>query len=349
MTTDDQTASIPAMLVEPLPTAAPGGRGPRRHATARWVLRRVLFSIFVLFGVSILVFAATQALPGDPAVEILGHGAQPAQLAALRRQLGLDRPLLSQYGHWLGGFLSGSLGESLTTNQPVGSLLLDRGLASLTIVLSSALIAIPLALVVGTVGAVRRDRPSDHATQVTLLVLTALPEFVIGLALLILFSTSVLKLLPAVALVPSGESAYRYPRELVLPVLTLVLAVVPYLARLQRAAMIDVLESEYVQMARLKGLPERVVIRRHALRNSVVPIVQGSALALIYLTGGIVTIEYLFAYPGLGTALTTAVEGRDIPVIQAVVLLMASVYVIVNLVADLLTVFLVPRLRTQRA
>jgi len=331
-----------------LPVAAARLGGLARSGTLRWLARRVLLGLFVLFGVSILVFAATQALPGDPAVAILGHGAQPAQVAALRRQLGLDRPLLDQYGHWLGNFLTGSLGESLTTHQGVGSLLLDRGLASLTLVLASAAIAIPVALLAGTLGAVRRDRPLDHVTQVVLLVLTAMPEFVIGLALLILFATTVLKLLPAVALVPSGGSAYRHPRELVLPVVTLVLAVVPYLARLQRAAMIDVLESDYVQMARLKGLPERVVVRRHALRNSVVPIVQGSALALIYLTGGIVTIEYLFAYPGLGSALTTAVEGRDVPVIQAVVLLLASVYVVVNLFADFLTVLLIPRLRTRQ-
>jgi peptide/nickel transport system permease protein len=281
-------------------------------------------------------------------VQILGHGALPDQLAALRKQLGLDRPLLSQYGHWLGNLLSGSLGESLTSHQAVGSLLLDRGLASLALVLSSAVIAIPLALVLGSLGAVRRDRPFDHTMQVILLVLTALPEFVIGLVLLILFATSVFKWLPAVALVPSGGSAFRHPRELALPVLTLVLTVLPYLARLQRAAMIDVLESEYVQMARLKGLPEHLVVRRHALRNSIVPVVQGSALTLIYLTGGIVTIEYLYAYPGLGTALTTAVAGRDLPVVQAIVLLLATVYVVVNLLADLLTVFLIPRLRTQR-
>ena len=195
----------------------------------------------------------------------------------------------------------------------------------------------------------RRDRPFDHASQGVLLVLTALPEFVIGLGLLILFGTTVFKLLPSVALIPSGGAAFTHPRELALPVLTLVLAVLPYLTRLQRAAMIDVLESDYVQMARLKGLPERIVVRRHALRNSLVPVVQGSALTLIYLTGGIVAIEYLFAYPGLGSALTTAVAGRDLPVVQAIVLLLASVYVVVNLVADLLTVLLVPRLRTRRA
>ena len=313
-----------------------------------WIVRRALLSLVVLFGVSVLIFLATQTLPGDPAVQILGHTATPEQLDELRKQLGLDQPLLDQYLTWLGNVLTGSLGQSLTSPQSVSSLLVDRGLASLALVLSSALIAIPLAILLGSFGAMRRDRPLDHATQGIFLVLTALPEFVIGLGLLILLGTTVFTLLPPVALIPSGGAAFSHPRELALPVITLVLAVLPYLTRLQRAAMIDVLESDFVQMARLKGLPERTVVRRHALRNSLVPVVQGSALTLIYLTGGIVAIEYLFAYPGLGSALTTAVAGRDLPVVQAIVLLLASVYVIVNLVADLLTVLLVPRLRTQR-
>jgi peptide/nickel transport system permease protein len=313
-----------------------------------WIVRRALLSLLVLLGVSVLIFLATQALPGDPAVQILGHTATPEQLTELRKQLGLDQPLLNQYATWLGNVLTGSLGQSLTSPQSVSSLLIDRGLASLALVGSSALIAIPLAVLLGSLGAMRRDRPSDHATQGIFLVLTALPEFVIGLGLLILLGTTVFTVLPPVALIPSGGAAFTHPRELALPVITLVLAVVPYLTRLQRAAMIDVLESDFVQMARLKGLPERIVVRRHALRNSLVPVVQGSALTLIYLTGGIVAIEYLFAYPGLGSALTTAVAGRDLPVVQAIVLLLASVYVIVNLVADLLTVLLVPRLRTRR-
>ena len=166
--------------------------------------------------------------------------------------------------------------------------------------LASALIAIPLAVILGSVGAVRRDRAFDHTSQAVLLVLTALPEFVIGLVLLILFGTTVFKLLPAVALIPSGGSAFTHPRELALPVITLVLAVLPYLTRLQRAAMIDVLESDYIQMARLKGLPEHLVIRRHALRNSVVPVVQGSALTLIYLTGRHRRDRIPLRLPGLG-------------------------------------------------
>lgn len=330
------------------PPGSSSSRSPRT-ATALWILRRALLSLFVLFGVSVLVFFATQALPGDPAVQILGQTATPEQLTELRKQLGLDQPLLDQYVTWLGNVLTGSLGESLTSPQSVSSLLVDRGFASLALVGASALIAIPLAVLLGSLGAMRRDRAVDHATQGMFLVLTALPEFVIGLGLLILLGTTVFTVLPPVALIPSGGAAFTHPRELALPVITLVLAVVPYLTRLQRAAMIDVLESDFVQMARLKGLPERTVVRRHAVRNSLIPVVQGSALTLIYLTGGIVAIEYLFAYPGLGSALTTAVAGRDLPVVQAIVLLLASVYVIVNLVADLLTVLLVPRLRTRRA
>jgi peptide/nickel transport system permease protein len=158
----------------------------------------------------------------------------------------------------------------------------------------------------------------------------------------------VLTWLPAVAIIPPGDTAFSHPKELALPVLTLVLAVVPYLARLHRGAVIEVLESEYVQMARLKGLPERVVIGRHALRNALVPAVQGTALTLIYLTGGVVTIEFLFAYPGLGSALAAAVQSRDLPVVQGIVVLFAATYVLFNLAADVLTVYLSPRLRTRR-
>ena len=342
-----QQLLTPEALNEPPGSLISNSRSPRT-AMVLWIVRRALLSLLVLLGVSVLIFLATQALPGDPAVQILGHTGTPEQLTELRKQLGLDQPLLNQYATWLGNVLTGSLGQSLTSPQSVSSLLIDRGLASLALVGASALIAIPLAVLLGSLGAMRRDRPSDHATQGIFLVLTALPEFVIGLGLLILLGTTVFTVLPPVALIPSGGAAFTHPRELALPVITLVLAVVPYLTRLQRAAMIDVLESDFVQMARLKGLPERIVVRRHALRNSLVPVVQGSALTLIYLTGGIVAIEYLFAYPGLGSALTTAVAGRDLPVVQAIVLLLASVYVIVNLVADLLTVLLVPRLRTRR-
>ena len=184
-----------------------------------WILRRALLSLLVLFGVSVLIFLATQALPGDPAVQILGHTATPEQLTELRKQLGLDQSLVDQYVTWLGNVLTGSLGNSLTSPQSVSSLLIDRGLASLALVGASALIAIPLAVLLGSLGAMRRDRPSDHATQGIFLVLTALPEFVIGLGLLLLLGTTVFTVLPPVALIPSGGAAFTHPRELALPVM----------------------------------------------------------------------------------------------------------------------------------
>ncbi|MHB1808744.1 MAG: ABC transporter permease [Solirubrobacteraceae bacterium] len=323
--------------------ALPSSGGAR---LSLWVLRRLALSLLTLLGVSIVVFAATQAIPGNPAREILGH-ATAAQIAAFDKLHGLDRPILSQYLHWLGNAVTGSFGASIANHESVASIVGKRGLNTLAIVLFSALISIPLSLLIGTASAVKRDRPVDHGVQTVLLVLTAMPEFVIGLIMLVLFATTIFTWLPAVAVINPGETAFQNPADLALPVLSLVLAVVPYVARLQRATMIDVLDSEYVHMARLKGLRESTIIRRHALRNSLVAAIQGSSLTLIYLTGGVVTIEYLFAFPGLGSALTSAVQTRDLPVIQAIVLLFATVYVVVNLLADLLTVYVTPRLRTR--
>lgn len=311
-----------------------------------WVLRRVALALLTLFGVSIVVFAATQAIPGDPARLILGHVSEK-QVAAFNELHGLDRPLVSQYLEWLGNAVTGSFGESIATHEDVMEMVGRRGVNTLALVLFSALISIPLSLLIGTISAVRRDRPVDHGIQTVLLVLTAMPEFVIALLLLVLFATTVFTVLPAVAVIGAGENAFDNLEVLILPVAALVLAVMPYVARLQRATMIDVLESEYVHMARLKGLRERTIIRRHAMRNSLVAVIQGASLTLIYLTGGVVTIEFLFAYPGLGSALTSAVQTRDLPVIQAIVLVFAAAYVLINLVADLLTVYVTPKLRTR--
>lgn len=340
--------STPTSAAEPslggTATHAPAPGGSSRLSL--WVARRLALSLLTLLGVSIVVFAATQAIPGNPAREILGH-ATHAQIVAFDHEHGLDRPLVTQYLSWLGNAITGSFGTSIATHQSVSGIIGTRGLNTLAIVFWSAIIAIPLALLIGTISAVKRDSVADHGIQSVLLVLTAMPEFVIGLAMLVLFATTVFTLLPAVAVLEPGQTAFESPADLALPVITLVLAVVPYVARLQRATMVDVLESEYVQMARLKGLPERTVIVRHALRNSLVAAIQGSALTLIYLTGGVVTLEYLFAFPGLGSALTSAVQSRDLPVIQGIVLVFASAYVLFNLIADLLTVYVTPRLRTR--
>jgi len=314
-----------------------------------WILRRAAFGVVVLFVVSLIIFGATQALPGDPARAILGREATPAFVAELNAQLNLNRPFVTQYTDWLTGVLSLDLGTSLAARESVASLLGPRMVNSFVLMFLVAVIAIPLSIALGAITAIRRDRGLDRGTFIASLVLTALPEFVTGLLLVLLLATSVFHVLPAVAAFPSGDLPMTHPRELALPVLTLVLAIFPYLYRLVRATMIDVLESDYISMARLKGMPERRVMLRHALPNALVPVIQGSALMLVYMLGGIVVIEFLFAYPGLGTLLTDGVTNRDVPVIQGVALVLAAAVVLFNLLADALTVFVTPRLRTGAA
>jgi peptide/nickel transport system permease protein len=183
----------------------------------------------------------------------------------------------------------------------------------------------------------------------TTLGLAALPEFVVGITLAVLFSTTVFQILPSVIVTDPGSRPWDYPKELVLPVLTLVIAVVPYTARIMRASMVEILESDYVEMARLKGLPERLVLWRHAVPNGLAPTFQVTALNLAYLAGGIVVVETVFNYPGIGLGLVDAVQARDVPVVQALALMIAALYVVLNLLADLATILVSPRLRTSLA
>jgi peptide/nickel transport system permease protein len=260
--TDVVTESVEAVLGEGAAVADLGaqtGKAPRLWA---WVLRRVGLGILTLFGVSIVVFGATQAIPGNPAREILGRSVPESSIQAFDRAHGLTGSVVSQYLHWLHGVVTGHLGVSLASQQSVLSIIGSRGLNTLALVVLSAAIAVPLGILIGTLAAVAHDRPFDHGAQLVLVVLTSLPEFVIGLAMLILFATTVFTILPAVAVIPAGQNAFEHPTAIVLPVLTLVLAVVPYLARLQRGTMIDILGSEFVTMARLKGVRERTIVRR---------------------------------------------------------------------------------------
>jgi peptide/nickel transport system permease protein len=313
---------------------------------SRFLLRRILLGLLILLLVSIVVFAATQALPGNAARAILGRNATPERLAALTRQLHLNQSAISQYLHWLGGVITGNFGTSAATEQPVSSLLSARILNSAFLVLVSALVALPLSIGLGVWMAVKRDKPTDHILSLTTLSLAALPEFVIGIGLIVLFATNVFHAFPAVSIIPPGEHAWNVPNVVVLPAATLVLAVTPYISRIMRGSMVEVLESEYVTMARLKGLSNRTVIWRHAVPNAIVPAIQVSALQLAYMAGGVVLVEFVFSFPGIGSSLVDAVGNRDIPVVQALVIIIAAVYVVVNLVADLLTIVVTPRLRT---
>ena len=314
---------------------------------ARLVARRLALGVLTLFLISLVVFAAVLALPGDAATAILGREATPDRIAALRDQLNLNDSVITQYLDWIGGVLTGSFGESAATQEPVSELLSDRVANTGFLVFVAAIVAVPLSIGIGVWTAMRRDRPADHVISNSSLVLAALPEFVIGIGLILLFATSVFHWFPAVSLLAPGEKAWEDPRVVVLPAATLVLAVTPYISRIMRGSMIEVLESEYVTMARLKGLPERTVIWRHAVPNAIVPAIQVTALQLAWMAGGVVVVEFVFSYPGIGSLFIDAVDNRDMPVVQTITMLAAGIYVVLNLLADLATIAVTPRLRTE--
>jgi len=311
------------------------------------ILIRIGLGVLTLFLVSIVVFVATQALPGDTARAILGkEAADKARYEALREQLGLNEPMTTQYLSWLGGVVTGDLGNSLVQDKPVTELLSRRVQNTFVLVLIAALVSVPVSLFLGSLTALRRDSKFDVTVTVGSLSLAALPEFVIGILLILLFATQVFTWLPAVSRVDPTVPIYEQLELFVLPALTLTLAVAPYITRILRASTIEVLESEYVMMARLKGLPERLVLNRHAVPNALAPAIQVTALNLAWLAGGVVVVEYLFAFPGIGSLLVDSVANRDMPMVQAICLIIAAVYVLANLSADILTILVSPRLRT---
>jgi len=314
----------------------------------RLLFIRLGLGLVTLLLVSVVVFAATQALPGDAAKAILGKdSADAARYQALRAQLRLDRPIVDQYTSWLAGVARGDLGNSLVgAGAKVTTLLRSRIINSATLVFLAALISIPIAILIGALSAVWHDSKFDNIINVGNLSLAALPEFVIGIVLVLVFGTAVFRWLPSVSNVDSLTPLRSQMTLFILPVVTLVLAVIPYVSRMLRASTIEVLESEYVMMARLKGLSESRVLWHHALPNAIVPTIQVIAISIAWLAGGIITVEYLFSFPGIGAGLVDAVANRDMPMVQALVLLMAAVYVVLNLIADILTILISPRLRT---
>ncbi len=312
-----------------------------------WILGRLASGVLTLFLVSIIIFAATMLLPGDIARIILGRDATQASIEALTIELGLDQPLIVQYLDWLRGAVTLDFGNSLVSRAVVTDAMLPRLLNTLGLVGMVSLVSIPLALAIGVSGAIRADRHWDRFVNGASIVIAALPEFVIGLLLTILLATGLMRVLPAVVIVPPGASPFSAPLTLVLPVATLVIVSLPYLIRQTRASLIDTLTSEYITMAELKGLPERIIVIRHALRNSLIPSIHASALTVAFMIGGTIIIEYLFNFPGMGLALIEAVATRDLPVIQFIVMIFAAGYVILNLIADILTVFVTPKLRTR--
>lgn len=310
------------------------------------ILKRLLVSVLILLAVSVVVFTATLLLPGDPARAILGQQATEERIAALQAEMNLDRSPVERYFLWLGGLFVGNFGTSTTTGGPVIDLLGERIGASLVLMLCAAVIAVPVGIAIGIFSALHRGRRVDQAVTGTTLTLAALPEFVIGIALVTLLATSVFRILPAVTMSPPGQQVWEIPTQLILPTLTLALVVIPYIIRMMRATMAEVMDSGFVEMARLKGVPERQVILRHALPHAIGPVAQVVAIQLAWLAGGVVVVEYLFRYPGIGQALIDAVTFRDVQVVQAVSLIIAAVYVVVNLLADIVGILANPKLRS---
>ena len=335
------------LLTDPLEEIAPPRGKHGAAAWATWIARRLGLAVLTLWLVSILVFLATAAL-GDPVRAILGrdYNANPGRVAELEALLNSDASLVSRYFDWLGGLLQGDLGTSLATGLPVSDLIKNSVINSAMLVFLAAVVMIPLAFAIAMISVHYRRRRPDTVIQTILLAMAGLPEFVIGVLLLALFSTTVFHIFPAVTITSPTGHPWDNWKVMVLPTLTLVLWVTPYVSRIVRASLLEVIDSEYVELARLKGIPEKVVMRKHALLNAIVPGIQVIALQLAFLAGGVVVVETLFAYPGMGLELVDAVRNHDVQVVQALSMIIASVYVVVNLIADILSILLTPRART---
>jgi peptide/nickel transport system permease protein len=314
---------------------------------ARMILIRLGLGALSLFVVSVVVFGAVDLLPGDVAEEILGQNRTPEAVAAIRRDLGLDRPLVARYLGWIGGALAGDFGNSLASGRPISELIGVRLANTLLLAGFAALIAVPLSLALGIVAALYRGRAVDRAISASSLTAISIPEFFIGY--LLIFALAVeLRLLPPLAAVsidmPLGERLYR----MVLPALTLTLGVSAHMMRMTRAAIVNLMASPYIEMARLKGIRPRRIVLRHALPNALAPIINVVALNLAYLVVGVVVVEVVFAYPGLGQLLVDSVSKRDVTVVQAASLIFAATYILLNLAADLLSIAATPRLKHAR-
>jgi len=330
--------------------AAPAARRRELSPVARFLTRRVLGALLGLIAASILIFAGTRILPGDAASVVLGRNGNPAAVRLLHRQLHLDKPAVQQYLDWLGGFVRGDLGDSAVglaqgqQHAPIWPLVSGPIKNSVILAAITALLMVPLSLGLGVLAAVFGGRWLDHLISLGSLVAIALPEFVIGALLVALFFVA-FDLLPPVAIIPPGADPLSYPTRLVLPVATLLLASLAAGIRMVRAGMVETLRAEYVQVARLNGLRERRVLSRYALRNALPPAVQVIAQNMQWLIGGIIITENVFSYPGIGSTLVQAVQNRDVTLVQSVGMLIAVVYVMLNLLADLIVLLLVPRLR----
>lgn len=301
---------------------------------------------YTLLVVSLLVFAITQVLPADAAVTLLGENATPTALAALRLKLGLADPVWLQFWHWFSGLLHGNFGVSMRTGLPVAPTMLMALSRSLLIAACAIFLMLIIAVPLGVLAALRRGRVIDLTVGLVSYLGISLPEFVTATIVLVALADR-LQLVPATGYVPLGENFIDGVRHLIAPVLTVSLVLIAHVSRMMRSETVDVLASDYVRAADLKGLARHTVLLRHVLRNALLPVVTIVALDVGYLLGGIIVVEEIFAIPGIGRELLIAIQNRDLPSIQAGALIMAATYAIANLLADIAYALLDPRLRYE--
>ena len=314
----------------------------------RFLLKRLGLAAITLFLLSVIVFFGTQVLPGNVGRRILGPFADQAAVDNLNHQLGTDRSLWTQYWDWITGFVQGDMGTSFAYSLPVSDLIGDALLNSLKLAAFAFVLVVPLSILGGVVAALKRDRWADRTITLGGLSLSVVPEFVTGIILILVFALW-LDVFPVSALAPQGSDLLTELKYLFLPALTLVILLFGYIARITRAGTIESLDADYTRTAFLKGLPRRTVIRRHVLRNSLLPTIAVVSTQTAYLIGGLVVIETLFNYPGMGKLIFTAANQKDFPLLESGVLVIGIVVLVATLLADLLYSLLNPRIRFATA
>jgi len=309
------------------------------------LLRRLLLGLVTVVLVSIIIFTGVEILPGDACTAFLEREAQGKLLENCRRDLDLNRPALERYVDWASGAVVGDLGVSVNGQESIAELVGNRMYNSLLLAFCALLVGVPLAIFLGVITALWRDKPIDLFFSTFAIFAMTIPEFVSSTVLILVFSVW-LGWLPGIVLTSANASAVEFFPEIILPVIVVAMVMTAHILRMVRTSVIDVLASDYVRMATLKGVPYWQVVFRHVLPNALLPAINVVALTIAWLLGGVVVIEVVFNYPGLGRMMIDSISDRDLPVVQAIALILATVYVSVNLTADLLTMIANPRLRT---
>ena len=317
------------------------------HPIVKLIAQRLALGLLLLFAASILIFVGTSILPGDVAQSILGQSATPEALANLRRELGMNDPAMTRYFAWLGGVLQGDLGTALTNGRDIAESLGGRLKNTLFLAFWAAAISVPLAIFLGLLAVRYKDRWPDKLISAVTLTTISIPEFMIGYVLIYWVAIK-WRLFPSVAIINDSMSLGAKLNAIAIPVMVLTLVVLAHMMRMTRAAIINLLASPYIEMARLKGLSPFRIIVVHALPNALAPIINVIALNLAYLITGVVVVEVVFVYPGVGQLFVDSVKIRDIPVVQACCLVFAAAYISLNLLADVMSILSNPRLRLPK-